>query len=345
MEPPLNFLSQSPAELPALTSNNSSRTVSGSSDISSASYDRYSHSMSTLSDAYPLTSPSFASISLSSIDTTSPKSRPPLHEPSLAQSPAVSQLVALFQQPARNEVPATATHKDSSQSPTPLRRKNSSRVLRKRQSKVQLNPQQRNKRAFHQSNLDLLDHQKLTTFPQVYNTFVNLHGQVELSSDPSPGPTPRTHAPSLSRDGIVFVEDYFEAQTAHSASNSFHSTGSNGSHHRVVKSSSSGASLSPFSTMRRGSLVKSCVHCKKPLYEFTNTSFSELVCKDCAVVQQNSPTKSPSQHHHHQSRFKNMSTATLPIMRSDNNGWYTTVRRKLRWRWRLKGLLPPSVAS
>lgn len=347
------------------TSNATSRTVSGSSTFSSTSFYQHAHSMSTLSDIYPLTSSSLVSTSVSSSDVFSPSSPPAIH----SQSPAVTQLMALFRQPSQTSPDHSQDHRQLSQSkqqpqlPKTLRRKNSSRALRKRQSRTQLNPKQ-SKRQFNHSNLDLLDNNKLTTFPQVYNTFININGQVELSSDPSPGPPKSAtimshqhqqlhqhlhqhlhHAPALSKDAIVFVEDYFDPDFLGTDSSS--SSSAQHAHlqqHRVAKStSSSSCSLSPFSTMRRGSLVKACVHCKRHLVEFTNTSFSELVCNDCAFLhqQQNNPPLRRTK-----TKFGNMSTSTLPIMHSsDQQGWYTTVRRKLRWRWRFKGLLPPGVTS
>lgn len=51
-------------------------------------------------------------------------------------------------------------------------------------------------------------------------------------------------------------------------------------------SSSSQCQLSPFSTMRRGSMIKTCVHCHQQLYELSNTQYLEFVCNDCAGFHQ-----------------------------------------------------------
>lgn len=320
----------------------SSESSSGSSTISSRLSSVYSpqhfHSVSTLSDIYPLASPpSLASTSLSSIDPSSPYSNSlHTHHHNHAQSPAVSQLMALFQQPT----PTTQQGEINTLQVPAVDDNAKATGLRKRRSKVKLTSQ-RSKRQFrptnHQSSstLDLLDNHQLTTFPQVYNTFVGIAGQVELSSTPYFPPKQHlTHQSLLSKeDSIVFVEDYFDA-TVPTQSQHPHT-------HRVVKSTSSVHSLSPFSTMRRGSLVKACVHCKKQLLEFMNTSFSELVCNDCACLQQKI---NPKLFKHN--KFSSISTSTLPIIHSTSpNGWYSTVRRKLRWRWRFKGLLPPGVAN
>lgn len=331
-QPPGMSLLNSPETAPSESSRSSNSFGSSTSSSSSSYYPQHSHSVSTVSDIYPYPSSSLASPpSISSINRLAPTSpqyvdsSPALHH---AQSPAVSQLMALFQQPTTTSIHKIPPDPLYSDVPTqsPLRPKSSAHGLRKRKSKIKLNSQ-RSKRQFTQSNLDLLDNQKLTTFPQVYNTFVNVSGQVELSSDPY---FPPKHS-LLSKDSIVFVEDYFDPNTTQQFQ----------PHHRVAKSTSSSShSLSPFSTMRRGSLVKTCVHCKKHLQEFTNTSFSELVCNDCACLQQQS---TPRLKH---PKFASLSTSTLPIIHSSSsNDWYSTVRRKLRWRWRLKGLLPPGVAN
>lgn len=55
---------------------------------------------------------------------------------------------------------------------------------------------------------------------------------------------------------------------------------------RRTVSSSSQSQLSPFSTMRRGSVIKACIHCQKPLHELSNTQYSEFVCNDCAGFHQ-----------------------------------------------------------
>lgn len=358
----------------ACSSNGSSRTVSGSSSATLIS--QHSNStMSSISDIYHLTSPSLASTSLSSSFEVQPSS---LHEPKTSESPAVSQLMALFQRPtesqAQQNVEPSGKRPRTTKTSSPS---SSQQPLRKRQSRTQLNPQ-RAKRPFQPSasastsNLDQLDHHKLTTFPQVYNTFVNRHGQVELTADPSPLPLqlpPSQHftsfvnasSPTLGlgrdQDAIVFVEDYFEPEvsdpalaTSQSASAPFVRR------HHAVKSVSSDSSLSPFSTMqRRGSLaVKGaatcCVHCHKQLLEFAHTGFVELVCNDCAGFQQLAAASARLRSGHQRSAFAG-STATLPVIHSsvprsaNANGWYSTVRRKLRWRWRFKGLLPPGVTG
>lgn len=212
-------------------------------------------------------------------------------------------------------------------------------------------------------------------------------------------------------------------------------------------SSSSHTQLSPFSTMRRGSMLKVCVHCQKPLYELALTQYSEIVCNDCAGFHQllsgGNPYKprttkpfeldngsnslngsranlntigynsgspimvnklrssnnlnSPNSRFHHNNytttsarpyesaidltstTFGDITTSnhgrhtigpntrlsasmtslgsmiSTMSLRSDRKGsvgdgkskleWYASVRKKLRWRWRISGLLPRGLVA
>ena len=276
---------------------------------------------------------------------------------SLSRSPAITQLLSLFNdpngaapveptgrlQPAFTSVQKqqqhqtdytytetlTSTSASNSTSTTSIP-DHSNQNLKRKSTR---NLRKETKRPFksntisHGSSLDLLNNEELTTFPQVYN---------RITSTFKTNNTGSAHSATSSND-IVFIEDYFESCTDLP---------------KLASSQESMHSLSPFSTMKRKSCaspVKFCLHCKKPLQEFANTDFTEFVCKNCAKVQQQNPY--------------NYSTSTLPILKSqrgdlsglgransnrsvltvnrpDDDTWYHTVRKRLRWRWRIKGLLP-----
>lgn len=207
----------------------------------------------------------------------------------------------------------------SSTSTFTLRKRRSRQKLHHQRSKRQLRPQQ--------STLDMLDNHNLTTFPQVY--------QLNLDLD-------HPSLPFSQSSTIVFVEDYFDNHSqphidfSNDFSNTFDFDPPIPNQSKVTTTP-----LSPFSTMRRGSVVKTCVHCHKQLYEFSNTHFIELVCKDCACIHQSSKSKLRFTPSITQLRAQFMSTTSIP--RTSKHPWYTSVRRILRWRWRLKGLLPSSI--
>lgn len=173
------------------------------------------------------------------------------------------------------------------------------------------------------SALDLLDNQQLTTFPQVSSSLALHDVQFPQSST-----------------AIVFVEDYFDFTTV-MATQPRHPHDNN-------SSSSHMPGLSPFSTMRRGCVVKACLHCRKPLPDLSLANYCELVCKDCAALHQQSflyllPSSLHSNSKLQKTRSKLSPTSSVRSRRQART-WCMAVIRALRWRWRIRGLLPQSMS-
>lgn len=155
------------------------------------------------------------------------------------------------------------------------------------------------------SKLDLIDHKELTFFP--------LHSQ----------------APECGTDPLVFVEDYF-------------------------------VSDSERNKQRTESALKTCTTCFAPLYEFTNfldsiddapTKYADFACTKCAdKVRPKHSSGSSRALRKAQSSYELRSRPPQASVSAESQGptssrpmWWESLSRKLRWRWRTKGLIPKDV--
>lgn len=390
---------------------------------------------------------------------TAPFQASPLPSPTRPNAPAfsfpsprpnASSTLTLAQQKPMASSTSLASEYSSS-STTILQKKPSQATINKSKTRTLKKAASIRQIQHRPSMLDLIDNRKLTTFPQVYNTVIGLSDQVEhesvpvctskLTSDnkasssalfPTDSNTDNDvriatslmTANSLD-SSIVFVEDYFSPDSAATLpSNTFNENyafPTKDSPPRTFSSSSTTnmQSLSPFSTMRRGTFAsRSCVHCSKPLYE--TSAQGDAVCADCAGFhqlftddtlqhpqhqKQPSPTENPSsafripyntmsaasQLFVKKRRTNTINATTNPVRRTESlmdlphsdstlnppltmnhantssasllmmmmvrgnsegsiggglrhrGDWYTTVRKKLRWRWRISGLLPQGL--
>lgn len=153
------------------------------------------------------------------------------------------------------------------------------------------------------SKLDLIDHKELTFFP--------LHATASDCGNNEP---------------LVFVEDYFVSDYERSRKNPDAS-------------------------------VKKCTTCFAPLYEFSSflesidngaCKYSEFVCTKCAhkVFPDRLTDKSRSVRKAQSSyelRSRPALTHGTPATSSSRPMWWDSLSRKLRWRWRTKGLIPKDV--
>ncbi|KAG5372178.1 hypothetical protein CJU90_2260 [Yarrowia sp. C11] len=153
------------------------------------------------------------------------------------------------------------------------------------------------------SKLDLIDHKELTFFP--------LHAQASDCGNSEP---------------LVFVEDYFVSDYERSRKNPDAS-------------------------------VKKCTTCFAPLYEFSSfldsldkrdaCKYSEFVCTKCAhKAFPNRSTALGRSVRKAQSSYELRSRPPLAQSASNSSSrpmWWDSLSRKLRWRWRTKGLIPKDV--
>ncbi|KAG5366949.1 hypothetical protein CJU89_1398 [Yarrowia sp. B02] len=153
------------------------------------------------------------------------------------------------------------------------------------------------------SKLDLIDHKELTFFP--------LHAQASDCGNSEP---------------LVFVEDYFVSDYERSRKNP-------------------------------DAAVKKCTTCFAPLYEFSSflesmdkrdaCKYSEFVCTKCA--HKAFPDRSSGFNRSvrkAQSSYELRSRPPLAQATSTSSSrpmWWDSLSRKLRWRWRTKGLIPKDV--
>lgn len=154
------------------------------------------------------------------------------------------------------------------------------------------------------SKLDLIDHKELTFFP--------LHAQASDCGNSEP---------------LVFVEDYFVSDYERSRKNPDAS-------------------------------IKKCTTCFAPLYEFSSflesmdkrdaCKYSEFVCTKCAhKAFPDRSAKFGRSVRKAQSSYELRSSPTMAQSTAGTSSsrpmWWDSLSRKLRWRWRTKGLIPKDV--
>ncbi|ODQ65439.1 hypothetical protein NADFUDRAFT_66512 [Nadsonia fulvescens var. elongata DSM 6958] len=123
----------------------------------------------------------------------------------------------------------------------------------------------------------------------------------------------------------------------------------------IFKSQSSRSTSSSMSNVTP--TLRSCMGCQKPLYELSSrlardVSFTEFVCVDCATQYPNSDglrqaistvilpgTKTLRRMPSSIDSLK-MISLKIELLDQEDPEWWSKLRKKLRWRWRLKGLVP-----